>query len=185
MRDPTRTELKCSLWSALRCKEFDTACLGEESSHSCPLMTSVSADKNIDLIKVLAGIAASPIRMNTLQDGLDWTLRFLCKAFGADDGEILLLDPKGDELLTSACVGADRDLFLQKFRFGLGDGFPGIAIADRRPMASSRIGVEPLFLRRKALASAGIRTFVSVPIMGPVDRPLGCLDLAWRRRLEI
>ncbi|MCC7406107.1 MAG: hypothetical protein IT288_17065 [Bdellovibrionales bacterium] len=203
------TDLKCNLWKTLCCHapekngcmrgRRDSAMdkgtsIGPKSILVCPLLDSPKVGGNaspasksifegklIDPIRVLAGVAAAPVSMDDFQGGLDWCLCFLLEAFGADDGELFLFEPQGNELLVLGCVGVDREALLQKERFKPGEGYPGIAYFERRPVASKNINCDRSFLRKAAVSSTNIRTFISVPISGPSGDPIGSFDLAWHR----
>lgn len=125
------------------------------------------------------GALARQIGPEDLLGTLDAAAEVLRSAAGADDCEIYLGEPDGGDLLMAACRGRDRVTLLERTRFGLGEGFPGLAAATGQPIASLHLDRDRRFLRRRAVRN-GIASFLAAPVGSP-QGPVGCACLAWRR----
>jgi DNA-binding SARP family transcriptional activator len=111
-------------------------------------------------------------------DSIENTLEGLRRVCAADDCELFLLDPAGEEVVLVDCEGTDRDAFLERTRMPLGTGYPGTVTLHRKALYTNRFQCDPLFLRQ-AVKQRGIHSFLGVPLLDG-DRPLGYLGLGWR-----
>lgn len=114
-----------------------------------------------------------------LMNGAGTMLELVRTAIGADDCELFLADLYGRELLLAACIGPHRDLLTKRSRFEAGDGIPGRAFAQGRPVTAQRLAPGDRF-RRNELQAPGL-SFAAIPMTAPNKRIIGCLGLAWHR----
>ncbi|MBI4304776.1 MAG: GAF domain-containing sensor histidine kinase [Chloroflexi bacterium] len=99
----------------------------------------------------------------SLDDLLGKALDTLIKVTPADAGEIWLLDPDG--VLVMRCHrGALPETFMERTRFQVGEGIPGLVMQDRVPFVTHDLGADARFLRQ-GVVRAGFRTFCAVPLL--------------------
>ncbi len=126
------------------------------------------------------GVLAAGIPQGDFGSYLDTAAELLRASSGADDCEIYLCEPEGEDLVLAACAGRDAGLLRERTRFGRGVGYPGISLATNSTLTSRHLERDSRFIR-KSLPTAGIVTFVSTPMAGH-HGPVGCITLAWRKR---
>ena len=113
-----------------------------------------------------------------LAGGAETLLELIRTATEADDCELFLADLYGKEMLLTACVGTHSTALRKRSRFESGDGLPGLAFAQARPVTTLQLEPRDRFARGQP--HPPILAFVSVPISGPDGRVVGCIDLGWR-----
>lgn len=98
---------------------------------------------------------------------------------GAEMAEIFLRE-NGDAGVSLAGVsGPFVEAFSEITHFEEGQGYPGLVVAAARPLTSADAANDARFLRTN-VKRLGFRYFLCVPVPGR-ERPLGSLDVAWRR----
>lgn len=137
-----------------------------------------TGDTAEDLI-VLGALAAS-LSPDDPGRSLNAAAELLRTTAGADDCEIFLCEPKGGDLVLSACCGPDREAFMERVRFQPGVGYPGLVAATGEPLLTRYLDRDRRFLRRK-VTRCGIVSFVTAPLWAP-SGALGCVSLAWKTR---
>lgn len=130
-----------------------------------------------DLLRFISDVASALLPRDLTQGSEVW-LELLRTAVAADDGELFLVDLYGREMLLTTCVGADREALWKRSRFERGDGLPGLAFAQGRPVTT--LNLEPQDRFAKGEFHPPIQAFLSVPINGPDGQVIGCANLAWR-----
>ena len=126
----------------------------------------------------VVGAAATLLDPEKILESLDAVLAQVRAATGAASSELFLLTADAAELVLVAHRGADPDAFAQYCRFEVGEGLPGLAVADGVPVISRDLAGDERFLRR-AVPDRGYQSFMSVPV-GASRRIVGTLDLAWK-----
>jgi len=128
------------------------------------------------------GIEDGPARAGD-DDIRAWAIRDVLDAAltntGAEVAEIFLRESGSSSVYLAGFRGPCREEFKQITRFEEGQGFPGLVVAEGRPLEASDVANDERFLRT-LVKEAGFRFFLCVPIPGR-DRPLGSLNIAWRR----
>lgn len=115
-------------------------------------------------IATVVGDVAAAVSADDLLPGLKGALSVLVQATGADDGEIFLCEPEGRDPLLCAWAGPDGDALVERTRFEMDVGYPGIVVATGKPLcAKGRLANDPRYLRR-AVTDAGIRSLVAAPL---------------------
>lgn len=122
-----------------------------------------AASEGFDTAAVVGDVAAA-ISAEDVLPGLRNALRVLLQATGADDGEIFLCEPEGQDALLCAWTGPDGEALAGRTRFAMGVGYPGIVAATGKPLCTQGgLADDPRYLRR-AVTDAGMRSMVAVPL---------------------
>lgn len=124
---------------------------------------------------VLANLAGSILAKDVINGG-ETVLDLFRIATGAESGKLFLSDLHGKRLLLAACVVSDQTTHSQRQRFEYGKSISNLAFAQGRPVTSLAPSARHL---REEMNDMGMCSIISVPIMAPDDRVLGCLELAW------
>ncbi|MEO8601656.1 MAG: response regulator [bacterium] len=128
----------------------------------------------------VVGDVAGSTSADDLVPGLTSALDVLLQATGADDAEIFLREPEGQDLVLAVSSGPDGGALAARIRFATGTGYPGIVAATDQPLwTKGGLADDPRFLRR-AVTDAGLRSLVAVPLPHG-SSALGSLDLLSRR----
>ena len=101
---------------------------------------------------------------------------------GAEIAEIFLREKGESDVSLAGFRGPFADAFKQIARFEEGQGYPGLVVRHSQPLEASDAAHDGRFLRTR-VKELGFRFFLCVPIPGP-ERPIGSLDVAWRRGSE-
>ena len=95
--------------------------------------------------------------------------------------ELFLREPEGNDLVLTACAGADTNALAERSRFELGVGFPGLVVSSGKPIGvQGDLATDRRFLR-PGIPQAGIRSYACVPLLERTGA-LGSLHLLSRRR---
>ncbi|MCC6850269.1 MAG: response regulator [Deltaproteobacteria bacterium] len=109
--------------------------------------------------EVAAGVAAGDLLV-----GLRNALEVLMRATGADDGEIFLCEPEGRDPLLCVCSGPDDAAMVERTRFAIDLGYPGIVAATGTPLCvQGDLAGDARYLRR-SVVDAGLRSLVAAPL---------------------
>lgn len=96
-----------------------------------------------------------------LEDVLRHSLDTIIAITSADAAEIWLLE---DDTLVMRCHrGTHGDAFLERTRFAVGEGLPGVVAATGEPMVAHDLASDRRFLR-KAVVREGFQTFAALPL---------------------
>lgn len=138
-----------------------------------------AASGGFDVAAVVGSVAAA-VSEGDLFAGMRSALAVLLQATGADDGEIFLREPEGRDLLLFVWAGPDGDALVDRTRFEMGVGYPGIVGATGQPLlARGGLASDVRYVRR-AVVAAGMRSLVAAPL--PDARGvLGSIHLMSRR----
>lgn len=98
---------------------------------------------------------------------------------GAESAEIFLREPGDSGVSLAGFRGLFPEAFNQITHFEDGQGYPGIVVSQGRPLEATDAQNDGRLLRSQ-VKDLGFRFFLCVPIPGR-DRPVGSLDVAWRR----
>ncbi len=118
------------------------------------------------------------VRAWAVEDVLDGALTVT----GADAAEIFLRERQTGGLSLAGFRGLFPEAFRQITHFDEGQGYPGLVALNGRPLDATDTLGDSRFLRT-LVKEAGFRRFLCVPIPG-YKRPLGSLDVAWRKGRE-
>ena len=134
----------------------------------------------IGSLAVLANLSStlSLFSLTSFDENLGRVLDILRQAVGAESAEIFLAEREGGMLL-SAYRGPFRSAFFNITRFAAGQGYPGLVLRDREPIATTSLRDDPRYLRTM-VKEKGYQSYVCVPLLGP-GGIVGSLNLAWRR----
>ncbi len=111
-----------------------------------------------------------------LDELLRLSLDTIIEVTAAEAAEIWLADEEG---LAARCHrGADPEAFLERTRFRVGEGIPGLVAGSRAPLLVHDLGSDPRFLR-EGVVRAGYHSFCAVPL-GYRERLVGVLAVAAR-----
>ena len=101
---------------------------------------------------------------------------------GAEVAEIFLREDGASGVSLAGFRGPHAEAFKQITRFEEGQGYPGLVVQQGRPLRTTDASSDERFLREH-VKDLGFRCFLCVPVPGP-ERPVGSLDVAWRRGSE-
>lgn len=109
----------------------------------------------------------------TVAEGLTQTLDILCEALRWPLGHVYHFADEGSEVLTSAALwhieGPERFAPFQeatgRTTFTRGRGLVGQVLAEGRPGLSSDVSRDRRFVRRRAAAAVGLRSWVAFPVI--------------------
>jgi len=118
------------------------------------------------------------IRAWAIDDVLDAALT----TTGAEVAEIFLREDGASGVSLAGFRGPYPEAFKQITRFEEGQGYPGLVVRQGRPLGTTDASSDERFLR-KEVKELGFHCFLCVPVPGP-ERPVGSLDVAWRRGSE-
>jgi diguanylate cyclase (GGDEF)-like protein/PAS domain S-box-containing protein len=116
-------------------------------------------------------------------------LEALCRHLEWDLAELWTPDDSGDRLVVSGGWRRDRgprttfELRASEVSFEMGDGLPGQAWAQRRPVWSPDISADERLPRRAVAAEAGLRSAMALPI-AKGQEPLAVVLFVSRERRE-
>lgn len=128
----------------------------------------------------IVGEIASLVSADNLLPSLRSVLEVLLRATGADDAEIFLCEPEGQDPVLSAWAGPDGEALADRPRFSMGEGYPGIVIGTGQSLSmQGGLADDPRFLRR-AVVDAGMRSLVAAPL-SDAKTALGSLHVLSRR----
>jgi DNA-binding SARP family transcriptional activator len=82
---------------------------------------------------------------------------------GAEAADVFLADPGQRDMVLSWHRGSFRHAFMQILRFTRGEGYPGLVLANREPIASDCLATDPRFLRWR-VKEQGFGSYVCVPL---------------------
>ncbi|MBI2304297.1 MAG: GAF domain-containing sensor histidine kinase [Chloroflexi bacterium] len=97
-----------------------------------------------------------------LDELLDASLDTIIEVTSADAAEMWLMEADG-ELAMVCHGGAHREAFLERTRFPVGEGIPGLVAQSLEPLVVHDLPSEPRFLRQ-GVTRAGFQTFCALPI---------------------
>ncbi|MCC6747962.1 MAG: response regulator [Deltaproteobacteria bacterium] len=138
------------------------------------------ASGGFDLAAVVGEVAGAVSRPEDLLPSLRSALDVLLRATGADDGEIFLCEAEGRDPILCAWAGPDGAAMVDRDRFTMGIGYPGIVVATGKPLCTKGgLADDPRYVRR-VVTDAGIRSLVAAPLPD-VRAPLGSIHLMSRR----
>ncbi|MBM2826740.1 MAG: hypothetical protein HW403_804 [Dehalococcoidia bacterium] len=124
------------------------------------------------LLAVGKATSSSLLLDELLTRGLDITLEVM----GVEWAEVWLVE--GQEVVMKAHRGAAAEAFLERTRFKLGEGFPGIVARTGNPLIAHHLPEERWFLR-EGVKKAGFNTFGAWPLINQ-GRILGVFAVASR-----
>jgi len=131
--------------------------------------------EELELMNSMATAVSSPTDMQHL---LRATLARAMELFGAQSGEVFLLDEDRGDYVRAVFAGEAEQAFWEIERFNPGQGFIGKVAQSRLPRWTSSLRDEPDFLRRRVL-EAGFGSLVCTPLIAR-EEVLGVLSLAFR-----
>lgn len=126
----------------------------------------------------LAGDTAMTFHAGSDVEALDRALELLRRQLGADACELFLTASDRGEMYMVSHQGADTEAFLQRDRFRVGEGFPGIVLSSAMPLRTEALSSEPAFVRSR-VTSAGYTSVVCLPLRTG-DAVTGSILLAWK-----
>lgn len=134
-----------------------------------------------DVVRDLSALATLATSLSTVPfpRGLEQALAALREATHVESVEAFLADPGRRGMLLVAYAGPFRSAFFQTLRFGPGEGFPGLVLERRAPVATRALEGDARYLRSRVKAR-GFRSYVCAPLTGP-DGMIGALGAASRR----
>ncbi|MEP7381503.1 MAG: response regulator [Gemmatimonadota bacterium] len=131
-------------------------------------------------VAAVVGDVAAAVANEDLLTGVKHALDVLVQASGADDGEVFLCEPEGRDSLLSVWTGPDGAALVDRTRFGVALGYPGIVAATGEPLCiKGGLADDARFLRRDVV-EAGIRSLVAVPLPD-IRGALGSMHVMSRR----
>src|SRR3990170_5508819 len=98
-----------------------------------------------------------------LEELLRKSLDTIIEVAPVNAAEIWLVDEENALTLRCHC-GTHRDAFLEKTRFSLGEGIPGIVAQKREPILVHNLPDDDRFLR-KEVTKAGFHTLCALPLL--------------------
>ncbi len=137
--------------------------------------SSASIGRDLDITSLLSGVLASA----PSPENLSHVPEVLREAAGAEAGEMFLAEPRGQGMVLTYHQGVFRHAFSQITHFEPGEGFPGLALTQGRPVFSDHLPDDPRFLRTR-VKEAGFQQYVCVPLRGS-SGVIGSIGLAFRR----
>jgi two-component system sensor histidine kinase DevS len=152
------------LYQKISDSETELTKRNEELGLMYSLATAVSLPRDLDQL---------------LEDMLDRVMSL----FGAEAGEIFLLDEAEGLYRKAIHLGEDPEVFLEVDRFKLGEGLIGAVAQRGEPHWTSELGEQDHFLR-PSVVKRGFETLVAVPLNAPGKIP-GVLTLALKRKRMI
>jgi DNA-binding SARP family transcriptional activator len=129
----------------------------------------------------LAALGALTAEMGSVPVGdqtdrvLDWTR----KELDVEASEIFLREPGGQDMLLSYFRGECESAFSEVTRFHIGQGYPGLVLANGESIGTFDLRGDDRYLRERVKAEV-FRTYLCVPLHGS-DGIIGVLNLASRR----
>ncbi len=120
---------------------------------------SLRQNRELGALLAVGKVATSSIQLDEL---LSLSLDTILNVTGTDAAEIWLVEAEGD-LVLRCHRGAHRDAFLERTRFPVGEGIPGLVALNQEPMVIHDLPSDARFLRQK-VTEAGFRTFCALPL---------------------
>jgi signal transduction histidine kinase len=118
-------------------------------------------------------------RLATLARDWDELMRTIVdrttEVMGVDVCSFYLMDAAGGRLTLTATNGLDRSQ-VGRVSLAVGQGITGLAAAERRPVASTDVTVDPRFSWVRGLDLAGLHAMLSVPLVWH-ERVVGVLNV--------
>lgn len=130
------------------------------------------------MIPLRPGLPGAEDEHQTRAWAIDDALDAALSTTGAEVAEIFLREPGDSGVSLAGFRGPFREAFNQITHFENGQGYPGIVVSQGRPLEAMDAQNDGRLLRTH-VKDLGFRYFLCVPIPGR-DRPVGCLDVAWR-----
>jgi two-component system sensor histidine kinase DevS len=145
--------------------------------------------RNQDL-SLLNAVAVSLASSLDLDEVLDHTLNRVMSYLEVESGEIFLIEEDGQELRLALHRGEAAEAFWTKDFFQKGEGTVGTVAQTGKPLVSTDLQNDMLFLRR-AVVEAGFRCLASIPLTAR-GNVVGVMNVATRlqrcpdaRKLEL
>ena len=130
----------------------------------------------LEALRTVGRDVSSSLPLNTI---LDHVLDITLTVMEMEAGEICLLDAARGEVRLARHRGLSREAFLERTRFAVGEGIPGLVAQTGEVVAISDLEKDRRFLRRTVVA-AGFKTFIAVPLTAKGET-VGSLDIAARQ----
>lgn len=118
----------------------------------------VQRNRQLEAVLAVGRAASSSLR---LADMLDAALDAILAVTSAEAAEVWLLE--NGELLLERQRGLDEEAFRERTRFPLGQGLPGVAAYEGRPLVVHDLAADPRFLRRR-VTELGFQSFGAFPL---------------------
>ncbi|MBI2934756.1 MAG: GAF domain-containing sensor histidine kinase [Chloroflexi bacterium] len=129
--------------------------------------------KNLELA-ALVGVGKAVSSSLDLDQILPKSLDAIFQVTAADAAEVWLKDDEG--LIMKCHRGSHVEAFLEKARFAIGEGLPGIAAQQNSPLLVHNLPSDSRFLR-SGIKAAGFHTFCALPLRYQ-ERLVGVLTVA-------
>lgn len=133
--------------------------------------------RNVDMA-LLNDIASTLTSSLELDEILNKTLGHVMNYMKVEAGEIFLIEEDKTTLRMMLHRGQAAEAFWTKNVFTLGEGYPGIVAQTGRPIISTSLSDEEVFLR-KAVVDAGFKQIVSIPLLSG-EHVMGVMSIATR-----
>ncbi|CBE68781.1 MAG: GAF domain-containing protein [Candidatus Methylomirabilis oxygeniifera] len=129
--------------------------------------------RHLEALRIVGQIITGSLPIHQILERiLDVTVTIL----EMEAGEICLLDRIRGEVCVERHYGLIEEAFLERTRFAVGEGIPGLVVETGEPVVITDLAEEPRFLRR-SVVTAGFKTFVAVPLRAKGE-VIGSLDIA-------
>ncbi|MFD9740115.1 PP2C family protein-serine/threonine phosphatase [Umezawaea sp. NPDC059074] len=116
--------------------------------------------------RVLEAVTDGALRELELDKLLEVLLRRVRDLFAVDTATVLLTDADGGQLVATATIGLEEEIF-QGVRIPVGTGFAGRVARDREPVRLDR--VDPSTVVNPLLWERGLKSMVGVPMVAQGD----------------
>ncbi|MBI2887598.1 MAG: GAF domain-containing protein [Chloroflexi bacterium] len=147
--------------------------LGLAIRNSVLYENALRISKEMATLRTVGTATPSSLRLNArLERGIDVALEVM----GVEEAEVWLV--VGQEVVMQMHRGPFASAFMERTRFKLGEGFPGIVAQTGRPLIAHHLSEERWFLRQQ-VKKAGYNTFGAWPLIHE-GKVLGVLGLASR-----
>ncbi|MBI4302064.1 MAG: GAF domain-containing sensor histidine kinase [Chloroflexi bacterium] len=120
---------------------------------------SLLQNRELGALLAVGKVATSSIQLDEL---LSASLDTVLEVTSTDAAEIWLAEGDGD-IVMRCHRGAHRDPFMERTRFSVGEGIPGLVAQSKEPILIHDLTSDGRFLRQK-VAEAGFRAFCALPI---------------------
>ncbi|MBI2166241.1 MAG: GAF domain-containing protein [Chloroflexi bacterium] len=120
---------------------------------------SLLQNQELGALLAVGKVVTSPVDLDEL---LNVSLDTVIQVTSTDAAEMWLMEADG-ELVMRCHRGAHREAFLERTRFAVGEGIPGLVAQSLEPVVVHDLASDSRLLRQE-VARAGFRTFCALPL---------------------